>query len=173
MNTIATLTFDQAERALPELVALLRDVVDSGASVGFLPPLGGDEALAYWRKALADVADGSRVLLAARDARGALVGAVQLGMEMRANGSHRAEVQKLMVHTAARRQGLGRALMDSVEQAARAQGRTLLVLDTRSGDAADLLYRQHGYSVAGVIPRYARSAAGTLDDTVFFFKELV
>jgi hypothetical protein len=33
--------------AVPHLVTLLRDVVDAGASIGFLPPLGEAEARTY------------------------------------------------------------------------------------------------------------------------------
>jgi hypothetical protein len=62
--------------------------------------------------------------------------------------------------------------MQEIEQAARECGRTLLVLDTRQGDAAEQLYRSLEYREAGVIPMYARSATGTLDGTVFFYKML-
>ena len=62
--------------------------------------------------------------------------------------------------------------MTAVEEAARAAGRTLLVLDTRRGDSAEQLYLNLGYTAAGVIPRYARSASGSLDDTVYMYKEL-
>ena len=77
-----------------------------------------------------------------------------------------------MVHTRARGQGTGRRLMEAIEAAARAAGRTLLVLDTRQGDVAERLYARHGYIHAGVIPNYARSAEGTLDATVFFYRLL-
>ena len=62
--------------------------------------------------------------------------------------------------------------MRTVEALAREQGRTLLVLDTREGDAAELLYRKLGYTAAGVIPGYARSAGGSLDGSVFYYKQL-
>jgi acetyltransferase len=62
--------------------------------------------------------------------------------------------------------------MTAVEEAARAAGRALLVLDTRRGDSAEQLYLNLGYKAAGVIPRYARSASGSLDDTVYMYKEL-
>ena len=77
-----------------------------------------------------------------------------------------------MVHRGARRRGIGRALMLALEAAARRAGRTLLVLDTRVGDSAELLYLGLGYARAGVIPHYALSAAGTLDATVYMYREL-
>jgi ribosomal protein S18 acetylase RimI-like enzyme len=99
---------------------------------------------------------------------------VQLGLEDRANGKHRAEVMKLMVHRSARGKGTGRALMEHIGNVARQRGRSLLVLDTRtgSGDAAERLYYNLGYEKAGIIPRYARSASGDLHDTVFMYRQL-
>lgn len=44
--------------------------------------------------------------------------------------------------------------------------------DTRRGDAAEQLYAGLGDRQAGVIPRYAMSARGTLDDTVYMYREL-
>ena len=102
---------DQAAREIAGLVRLLKDAVDSGASVGYLPPLAEAEGEAYWRGVVDEVRRGSCVLLGARDADGALVGTAQLLLAMRPNGSHRAEVAKVIVHTEARRRGIGRALM--------------------------------------------------------------
>ncbi|WP_373324631.1 GNAT family N-acetyltransferase [Reticulibacter mediterranei] len=158
-------------RLLPGLVALLQDTAASGASVGFLPPLSEEEARQYWQVAFQGVADGSRVLLVAYDAD-TIVGSVQLELAMRPNGLHRAEVQKLFVLQSQRRRGIGEALMQAIEQAARERGRSLLVLDTRQGDNAERLYRRLAYHEVGVIPAYALSASGTLDGTVFFYKEL-
>lgn len=160
-----------AEALIPELVALLQDAVASGASVGFLPPLSDQQAGDYWRGVVAAVHGPHRVLLIARDG-GRLVGTVQLDMAERANGSHRAEVVKLLVHTASRRRGIGRSLMQELETAARALGRTTLVLDTRAGDPSERLYLSMGYTRAGVIPEYARSTDGQLHTTAFFYKLL-
>lgn len=155
-----------------DLVALLQDAVDSGASVGFLPPLTGAEAGAYWDGVGQAIQDGSRVLLVARLPALGLVGTAQLDLAMRANGRHRAEVSKVMVDRRARRQGLGRALMEALEREARRLGRTTLVLDTREGDPSETLYREAGWTRVGVIPRYARSAGGALDGTAIYYKLL-
>lgn len=151
--------------------ALLQDAVESGASIGFLPPLDPFTAVTYWHEFTEDLDEGKAVLLAVYDGD-ALLGSVQLGLELRKNGLHRAEVKKLMVHTTAQRLGLGRALMEAAEQQARGIGRTLLVLDTRKGDLSEALYRKLGYVPAGEIPGYARSSTGELHTTVFFYKEL-
>jgi ribosomal protein S18 acetylase RimI-like enzyme len=160
-----------APEFLVELGLLLCDAVESGASLGFLPPLSSQEARTYWDNVFAAVGSGHRTLSVAL-LEGQLVGAVQLGLEMRANGSHRAEVMKLMVRRQARGRGVGRALMLHIDALARSLQRTLLVLDTRCGDVAEQLYEHLGYRRAGIIPGYARSASGVLDDTLFMYKQL-
>jgi len=154
------------------LSALLKDVVDGGASVGLVPPLDGEEASAYWNAVAAALKGGGRRLWIARATDGGIVGTVQLDLAEQANGRHRAEVTKLMVLSPARRQGIGRLLMEAAEAEARMLGRTTLVLDTRQGDPSETLYRAMGWEPAGTIPRYARSADGTLHTTAFYYKLL-
>jgi len=97
--TIETLDVAAAAREGRALAELLCDAVDSGASVGFLPPLSDDEATAYWRSVIARVGTGSRVLVVARGDDGQVVGSAQLDLALQANGRHRAEVQKVMVRS--------------------------------------------------------------------------
>jgi ribosomal protein S18 acetylase RimI-like enzyme len=149
------------------LADLLIAVVADGASVGFLPPLAREEATAYWEGAL-----GPGVVLLVAERAGRIVGTVQLQSAMRPNGLHRAEIAKLMVHPDARRQGLGRRLMEGIEAEARRVDRTLLVLDTREGDPSNALYGALGYVEVGRIPRYALAATGELAGTVIHYKEL-
>lgn len=169
---IQTIHAEQKASVLPGLIHLLQDTVASGASVGFLPPLSEEEAVAYWEDVFQMLAQEVQVLLVACDVDQRIVGSVQLALATRPNAAHRAEVQKLFVLQSQRRRGIARALMQAVEQAACEHGRSLLVLDTRQGDAAEKLYRTSGYHEAGVIPAYARNAAGELDGTVFFYKIL-
>jgi len=169
---IESLGAEEAARELPALSALLEDAVEHGASIGFLPPMAADEAPAYWRTVVAALREGSRALLVARDAEGELVGSAQLDLATRPNARHRAEVVKVMVHTKARRRGIGRTLMRSIEEHARRRGRTTLVLDTRRGDDAERLYVNAGWTLAGVVPKYARSADGRLDPSAFYYKLL-
>ena len=57
--------------------------------------------------------------------------------------------------------------------AARAGGRTLLTLDTRTADRAEPLYLSMGYVTAGVIPFYARNPyTPELDATTVMYKLL-
>jgi len=61
----------------------------------------------------------------------------------------------------------------AVEPLARAEGRTLLTLDTWTGRAAELLYLSIGYLAAGVIPQYARGSLTTeLEPTTIMYKHL-
>ena len=170
MPDIMSLHPDDAVRWLPQLIGLLQDAVDSGASVGFLAPLSDDQAHQYWTKVLAQVGEKSRIMLAAVH-NGVIVGSVQLELASMPNASHRAEVQKLLVLRSWRRQGTGQALMTAVEQAARQAGRQLLVLDTRLGDAAERLYARMGYRRVDVIPKFALSSVGHLDVTVIFYRD--
>jgi len=171
MLAIERLNATRAHAALSELVALLRDAVDDGASVGFLPPLDEHLAREYWAEVVRAVEKQSRILLVARnDVQ--IGGTVQLDLCMRQNGLHRAEVMKLLVHTAHRRQGIGEALMRALEvEATRAQ-RTTLLLDTRVGDPSEKLYAKLGYVRAGIIPECARSANGALDASAIYYRLL-
>jgi GNAT superfamily N-acetyltransferase len=157
-----------AERRLAEILCAC---VDAGASVSYLPPLAPEVARAFWKRMAAEVAAGTRILLAAWD-DAELVGTVMIELASAPNQPHRAEVQKLLVHPAARRRGLARALMLRAEQEARLAGRTLLTLDTRAGDAAETLYRAMGWHEAGRIPGYALNAGLVPCDTIFFWRHI-
>jgi hypothetical protein len=63
-------------------------------------------------------------------------------------------------------------LMRAAEAAARAAGRTLLVLDTATGGDAERLYARLGWQRCGVIPGYALLPHGGLCGTTLFYREL-
>ena len=155
-----------AERRLAEILAAC---VNAGASVSYLPPFSREAARAYWRGVSADVATGRVVLLAAW-CDGQLAGTVQLVLAQQPNAPHRAEVAKMLVDPAFQRRGIGRALMQRVEQTARGIGRSLLVLDTGAGSGGEALYRGLGWQEVGRIPGYAREADGREVDTILFWK---
>jgi GNAT superfamily N-acetyltransferase len=159
-----------ADADVRELAQLLLDAVASGASVGFLDSLSADDAAEWWRAKLAS-ADPRAVFLVARDAEG-IAGTVQLLPAAMPNQQHRADIAKLQVHRRARGQGLGRALMEAIEDRARAAGFTLLTLDTKLGDVAETLYERSGWTRVGVIPNYALDPDGSSCDTVIFYKQL-
>jgi len=155
---------------IDELAGVLIDCVEGGASVSFMHPLPRDRAVAFWRRVAQGVAAGERAVLVAEDARG-LCGTVQLVLDQPENQPHRADLSKLLVHRRARRQGLGEALMRAAEATARECGKTLLVLDTASGEA-ERLYDRLGWTRVGVIPGYALLPQGGLCGTTVYYRNL-
>lgn len=170
--TIIQLAAHDVATRSDELATLLRETVDGGASIGFMPPLSEADAHAYWESVGHSLQGGAVHLLVATDATGRIVGSVQLHEATRANGLHRAEVAKLMVQGRVRRGGIGRALMQAVEALAAQRGRTTLVLDTRQGDPSEALYQATGWTLTGSVPAYARSADGRLHTGVFYHRLL-
>jgi ribosomal protein S18 acetylase RimI-like enzyme len=151
---------------------LLYDCVHDGAAVSFILPFSREEAAAFWRnKVLPAVHDGTcRVVIARREEQ--IVGTVQVDLATPPNQPHRGEIKKLLVHPAARRAGIARALMLAIEEQARAARRTLLTLDTASA-AAEHLYASLGYVRVGVIPRFSvKPDATELEGTTVMYKEL-
>ncbi len=88
------------------------------------------------------------------------------------NSQYRAEVVKLVVHRRARGRGIGRELMERLETEARADGKTLLVLDAVADGVAAGLYERLGWTRFGVVPGYALDPGGTPQDAAFFYKHL-
>lgn len=161
-------TLDNERAAFADLLAA---TVAGGGGIGFLAPLAPMRASMYWQDVAHELREGHRLLFAARE-NGALVGSVQLELARRETGTHRAEVQKLMVDPRARGQGRAKALMARAEEAAREHGRTLLLLDTFEGTVAESMYRRWGWTVVGTVPNYARDPAGRLRPLVLFYKEI-
>jgi GNAT superfamily N-acetyltransferase len=169
---VRVLSAAEARARVPELAAVLADCVDGGASVGFMAPLAPETALAFWQRVADGVAAGDRLLLVAEDAAGAIAGTVQVVLGLPENQPHRGDVAKMLVRRSARRQGLGARLMRAAADAARAAGRTLLVLDTVTGSDAERLYASLGWTRVGVIPGYALMPDGTPCDTTYFYRSL-
>ncbi len=169
MNQLITVKLVEAlqPETVRQLTPLLIDVVEDGASIGFLPPLAENAASAYWQGV-----PGPGVLLWVAMEGDTIVGTVQLHLVLKPNAPHRAELAKLMVHPGHRRKGIAGLLIETAEQAAAEHGRTLIILDTREGDPSNLLYQSRGYVEAGKIPDYVISADGGMDATVIYYKKL-
>src|SRR5688572_3174121 len=153
------------------LADVLIDCVEGGASVGFMHPISREKALEFWRKISEQVGAGKRILLVAYDEVG-ICGTVQLILAQPDNQSHRADLAKMLVHRRARRNGVGAALLESAEAAAKECGKTLLVLDAVTRGDAARLYERHGWMKVGDIPRYALMPDGEPCSTTYYFKEL-
>jgi len=161
------------EDELQMLGEMLCECVHDGASIGFVLPFEQRVGRAYWEDSiLPPLRKGARRVFLARS-EGRIVGTVQIDLDTMPNQRHRADVKKLMVRPEARRRGIARALMLVAEECARSEGRTLLTLDTRAGDAGEPLYLSLGYVLFGVIPRYSRSPfSPDLENCSFMYKEL-
>jgi ribosomal protein S18 acetylase RimI-like enzyme len=164
---------EELPQVVPGLAHLLAACVEDGASVSFVQPFTYAQALAFWNdKVGPSVRVGNRTLFVAW-AGEAVAGSVQLDLDMPPNQQHRAEVSKLLVHPAHRRQGIAQMLMAVLEQEALAKDRSLITLDTRTGDKAEPLYTRLGYRAAGVIPGYARDPrVDRFDATTYMYKTL-
>ena len=171
-TTIRRLGPNEAAACVGALADVLIDCVHGGASVSFMAPLPRDKALAFWRNVADGVARNERVLLVAEDASGAIVGTVQLITAMPDNQPHRADVAKMLVHRKARRKGVAQRLMAALDDAARSEGKSVLVLDTVTGGDAERLYERAGWQRVGEVPRYALMPDGAFCGTTFFFKHL-
>lgn len=162
------LTVEQAKEAHAVLCNVLRACVAEGASIGFISedPLPMQQ---LWHGVIASLASGEKQLIVARQ-QGKIVATLIVVLGMPANGRHRAEIAKLLVHPQARRQGIARELLSRGERLAAEAGRTLLVLDTRTGDLAEQLYLSQGWKISGQIPNFALSTEGVLDATTVMYK---
>ncbi|MCK0198468.1 GNAT family N-acetyltransferase [Ancylobacter sp. 6x-1] len=166
---------------LEALTGLLVATVAGGGSVGFMDPLDPEEARAFWRDSLAAAQAGRRVVFGAFDLQAfdlracegpALVATVTLVTDLPPNQPHRAEIAKMMTRPSHRGRGIARALLAAAEARARAEGRTLLVLDTAEEDGASGLYEKQGFVHAGTIPDFALKPQGGLTGTRLYWKRL-
>jgi ribosomal protein S18 acetylase RimI-like enzyme len=170
---IATLTADEVALHTRELGGLLRDCVHAGANVNFVLPFTQQDAESFWiNKVLPPLRNGTRVVWVARQ-KGRIAGSVQLDYGTPPNQAHRADVTKLLVHPDFRRRGIAKALMAELEKRAASLGRSLIVLDTRTGDSAEPLYVSLGYKIVGIIPDFCRDPiAEKFHPTTIMYKTL-
>lgn len=167
--SIRRLAMPEARRAVSALADVLVDCVAGGASVSFMANLTREDAMAFW---LGEAeADDGRAILVAEDEAG-LFGVVQVIPAWPPNQPHRADISKMLVHRRARRRGAAETLLAAAEAAAREMNRTLLVLDTVTGGAAEQLYEKRGWTRVGVIPDFALMPDGALTATTVFYKAL-
>ena len=170
---IAALSPQELEDDLPGLAEVLHASVMAGASINFIMPYDEADATRFWREKVLPALRGGRLALLVARIDGRIVGTVQLDCDTPPNQPHRAEVRKLMVHPSFRNRGIARALMAAVEDVARTQGRSLITLDTRTGDKAEPLYLSLGYRTVGIVPGYARDVfEDRWDDCTFMYKQL-
>ncbi len=171
MYSIQRIDESEARTHFAAFLDLIDDAVNGGASIGFLRPLDRSLAKDYWEDVFAAIGRGTRLLLVASVGT-EIVGSVQLDLCQKQNGIHRAEVQKLLVLTRYRRQGIAAALMHAVEKEAAAAARSLLFLDTEQRSEGEPFYESQQWIRCGSIPGYALSADGVPTANVIFFKAI-
>jgi GNAT superfamily N-acetyltransferase len=150
---------------------VLEDCVAGGASVGYMWPFSHADARAAFEGFAAQVTRGRRLILAAFDG-GEVVGTVQVILAVPSNQPHRGEITRMLVRRSSRRRGIAGALMARAEAEARAEGKSLLVLDAVTDGDAARLYDRLGWTTVGVIPNYALYPDGRPCDTTVFWKAL-
>jgi len=170
IDIVAREDFERVEASLAEIVA---DGVNGGAAISFMQPYTRADGLRFWReRVFPDVARGKRVLFVAYLDE-AIVGTVQMEIALPPNQPHRCEVAKMIVHSHARRKGVAKRLMRALEEHAKSIGKTLITLDTRTGDHAEGLYASVGFVKAGVIPYYAFDPDGRArHSTTYMYKQI-
>jgi GNAT superfamily N-acetyltransferase len=166
LRTLAQLSPEDIE----ELADLLIDCVEGGASVSFMLPLSRQRAHAFWLEVAQSLSRRARIVIVAEDDQG-YAGTVQVLLDQPENQPHRGDLAKMLVRRRARRQGIGAALLEAAEQAARQAGKSLLVLDTANPDA-ERLYERGGWQPCGVIPDYALMPDGAYCATKLYCKLL-
>jgi len=119
----------------------------------------------------AALAEPGRIVLVA-EVDGEVVGMAHVAPSGAANAPHRAEVQRVAVASASRGTGVGRELMEAVEEIARARGLTLLWLTTHDASDACAFYEAVGFTRLGVMPNYSERPDGSLAPAAFYYRVL-
>ena len=169
---IVELSPDEVRAAAAQLGRLLLDAHASGMALGLAAPLTAAHAEEVWVETAARLEPGRRVLLAAVEEDGTVVGTVQIVRADAENGAHRAEIQRLAVRADRRGSGVGRALLADAVDRARALGLRLLWLTTHEDTGSDRFYAAVGWSRLGVLPRYSAAPDGTLTGGAFYYRVL-
>jgi GNAT superfamily N-acetyltransferase len=159
------------EKHIPRFAEILIDAVDSGAGVSFMKPLAKTDAENFWHGQLEAIVSGKTFPIVA-EVDGLIVGLVLLLRAWAPNQPHRCDVAKLLVHRNFRRRGVATALMQALEEKAKALNQTLITFDAVAGSPAEAFYKSLGFICVGYYPRYAYSGTGVLDGTALFYKEI-
>ncbi|KAE8444558.1 hypothetical protein EG329_014482 [Mollisiaceae sp. DMI_Dod_QoI] len=170
-------TPEDVSKHMTQLCEILQDCVNEGSSIGFLAPLSFEDVSKYWTQVsqLLTIGNLHLFILTATvpsSPSPIILATVQLVVIPKATHSHRAEVVKLLVAPAARRQGIARQLMDYIENFARDEGKEFLTLDTATLSPAKEMYRRLGWEEWGTCKDYASWPDGSRCDATFFRKEL-
>ncbi len=164
---------ESSDILITQLVHLTFNVVQGGASIGFMDDLTFEQASRFWSEVLDKVKQQKTVLIVAKNSvTNQLFGTVQLQIDLPTNQAHRADVAKMLVHSDFRRMGIAQKLLQRIEKIAIALNKTLMVLDTVTDSAAYFMYQKCGWTIVGDIPNYALLPNGLPCSTTYFYKSL-
>ncbi|MDR3007710.1 MAG: GNAT family N-acetyltransferase [Sphingobacterium sp.] len=164
---------ESSDILITELVDLTFNIVQGGASIGFMDDLTVEQARIFWSKVLNKVKQQKTVLIVAKNSvTNQITGTVQLQIDLPSNQAHRADVAKMLVHSDFRRMGIAQKLLQQIEKIAIDLKKTLLVLDTVTDSPAYLMYQKCGWTIVGDIPNYALLPNGLPCSTTYFYKNL-
>ncbi len=168
---VRILTAAEFEKQIARLADILIDAVDSGAGVSFMKPLARDVAEDFWRGQISGIAAQKTFPIVA-ELDGTIAGLVLLMRAWAPNQPHRCDVAKLLVHRDFRRRGVATALMQALEDKAKALKQSLITFDAVANSPASRFYQKLGFICVGTYPNFAYSGDGKLDDTALFYKEI-
>ncbi|GAW00377.1 GCN5 family acetyltransferase [Lentinula edodes] len=177
---------------IPQLAVLLKSCVDTNITMNFLQPFSIQDASAFWLSAEEKVVQMKQFVLIAQESQEAqekeaddhdfrhekleppvILGCVILYLAQTPNAKHRGEVGKLIIGSEHRKRGIGKMLLDRMEDEARKHSLKILVLDTQTGSGAELFYERVGYSKVGVLPDVNLAPdRGQYTSCTFFYKRL-
>jgi len=164
---------ESSEALLAELADLTFNIVQGGASVGFMDDLTIEQAISFWTEVLNKVKQQKTVLIVAKNVlSNRIAGTVQLQTDLPSNQAHRADVAKMLVHTDFRRMGIAQRLLRHIERIAIDLNKTLMVLDTVTDSPAYIMYQKCGWTIVGDIPNYVLLPNGSPCSTTYFYKNL-
>ncbi len=164
---------ESSDILINELTNLTFNIVQGGASVGFMDDLTVEQANRFWTEVLDKVKQHKTVLIVAKNnVTNQITGTVQLQTDLPSNQAHRAEVAKMLVHSDFRRMGIAQKLLQRIEKIAIALNKTLMVLDTVTDSPAYFMYQKYGWTIVGDIPNYALLPNGLPCSTTYFYKSL-
>ena len=173
LASIHQLAPSDIEAHLDDLCRILIDSVEEGAAISFLSPLSRHDAAQFWLGSVKQALTAGATILFGAFIEDRLIGTVQLIIAMPPNQPHRAEISKMIVHPDGRRKGIGKALMQTTLTTARQHKKTLITLDTRTGDVSEALYRSVGFQVTGIVPEFALDPDGRTKHATTYMYQLL
>ena len=129
------------------LVNLLKDSVTNNYSVGFMQDSTEADFEKFWLDEIEMCDSENGIFLAFTGDQ--VLGSVIVTRELRANGRHRAEFRKLLVHSKAQKVGIGTALEKLATNYAKEIGLKLLYLDSATSYLIDGVYEKCGWKKSG------------------------